>query len=368
MRIIISSNTSWNIYNFRFGFVQSLIKKGHKIFIITQSDHTDKFLKEIGCEMYNVNFKPRSLSLFNNFKILVKYFYISRKIKPDIIFNFTIKPNIIGNLALLFFKVEIINTITGLGNTFIKKNLVTYFILLLYYFAFKKSKVVFFQNEYDLNFFTRIKIIKKNKCKIIPGSGINFKNFNEKFFFNEENNKIIFLYIGRMIIDKGLNELIEAANIIKKNDNNVEFWFLGGFDYSRENIYLKDKILKKNEQGIIKYFPFEQNVFKYITKVSCVVLPSYREGLPRSLLEAALLKKPVIATNVPGCNQVIINNFNGFLCDSRNIISLKDSLMKFIKLDQKTKKSMGNNHYNFVKENYDENKVIKIYLNEIYKV
>ncbi|MDC0498906.1 glycosyltransferase family 1 protein, partial [Alphaproteobacteria bacterium] len=96
MRIIISSNTSWNIYNFRFGFVQSLLKNGHKIFIITQGDYTDKFLKEIGCEMHNINFKPRSLSLINNLKILVNYFLISRKIKPDLIFNFTIKPNIIG--------------------------------------------------------------------------------------------------------------------------------------------------------------------------------------------------------------------------------------------------------------------------------
>jgi len=364
MRIIISSNTTWNIYNFRFSLVKKLLKNGYQVFILAQKDSFCKNLEKLGCKVYNVEFQPRSISIINNVKVILKYYSITKKINPKIILNFTIKPNILGNFAVFFLKYNVINTITGLGNTFLKKNFLTLFTLILYFLSFKKSKFVFFQNADDINLFIKLGIINKKKCKIVPGSGIKINN-SKLSLQKKSNNKITILFIGRMIVDKGVNELLDAAKNIKKEFTNVEIWLLGSFDKSKENIKLKNKIIEYNLNGYIKHLEFCENVSKFIVQSDCVILPSYREGLPRSLLEAAIYKRPVIATNVPGCRQLVKNNFNGFLCKSKNVNSLKDCIIKFINIDLKKKIDMGNNNFKFVKDNYDEKIVINSYLNEI---
>lgn len=364
MKIVISSNSSWNIYNFRLGLIKELLNKNHELYLAVKSDKFAKNLEKLGCNIIDLNISPRSRSIFSNLKIINKYFKIFKNIKPDFYLGFTIKPNILGNIAAFFFNIKIINNVTGLGTTFIKKNYLTLLIIVLYFFAFKKSNKVFFQNNNDLNLFLKLKIINKKKCSVIPGSGINYKNYKYENNYKIDN-KIKFLYFGRMLVDKGLNELINVSKEIKKNYTNVSFELIGEFENSKENLVLKNTIIQNHNLGNIIYREFKENIHKYIINSDCVILPSYREGLPRSLLEAAMFKKPVITTDVPGCNEIVKNNFNGLVCKSKNSQSLYDSVLKFIKLDKNIKIKLGNNNYKFIKRNYDENLVIAKYLIEI---
>ena len=332
-KIIISANSCWNLVNFRIGLIKNLIKNNYKIYIVAPSDYTTYELKKIGCVFYNIKINRKKKNIFDAMKNIFFYFRVIKKINPSVFLPFTIKPNIYGSIVCSYLKVNYINNITGLGTTFLGNKIIIKIVSLLYFIALRNSNMVFFQNKDDKKLFYKKKIyIKKNFSKVIPGSGIEIKKLRN---YKINNKKIFFLFIGRLIKHKGIYELISAIKKIKSLNFDVVFYVLGNND--QKNSYpVSDKQLKfwiKNKY--IKYLGFKKNIKPFLNKADCVILPSYREGMSRALLEAALNYKPLIATNVPGCKDLVKNNFNGFLCRPKDANSLANAIKNFILLSKK---------------------------------
>ena len=367
MKILIISNSFWNLYNFRKNLIINL-NNDNDIYIICEKsfDITGNF--NINKNNINfINFNSNSLNIFYNFILFIKIFRLILEIKPDIVLSFTIKPNIFGSLICKFVKIKNIVNITGLGTVFLQNKIKFKIFKHIYKFALSKASLVYFQNDFDYLFFKKNKIISNsNKYKIIAGSGIDLNNFNYSKY--KERKTINFFFISRLIIEKGIIELFDSIKIIKKKYNNVYFNIIGSID-SKNKSSIDPQILNNMQKlHLIKYYNFTKDVKSKIEESDCIILPSYREGTSRILLENAAMGKPAITTNVPGCNNVIIDNYNGFLCKPKDSNSLTRAIEKFINLDFKTKELFGINARKHMENNSDEKYVINNYINDINKI
>ena len=354
-KILIVVNSSENIVNFRLSLIKKLIKN-NILFISAPDNLYKRKILGIGCKYENNLISRNSKNIIYELKTIIDFYKLIRKIKPDIIMTYTIKPNLYLGLINLFFKIKIISTVTGLGSSFLKKNILTKFLLLIYKISFKNSYVVF-QNRYDRNLFLQKKIVLKQKSQVIKGSGIkiNILKYKKKI----QNKNTSFLFCSRLLKDKGFIEFIEASKkILSEYKKRVKIYIVNYFDDKNISKINKigDLILDKN----IFILKKTTNLSKYFKKVDCVVLPSYREGLPKTLAEAASFKKILIATDVPGCNSVVKNNYNGFLCKVKSKESLYQCMKKVINLNYNDRIKFQNNSRKISLE-FDEIKVNQLY-------
>ena len=281
--------------------------------------------------------------------------------------NFTIKPVIYGTfVARLLGGVPVINTITGLGTAFISTGFTNKVAKCFYKFTFKHSHLVFFQNPDDQQFFKELNIISRDNTKLVSGSGVDLVKF--KPIKNKKRENIKILFIGRIIADKGIYELIESAKIIKKEYSNVTFILMGMLGVKNRTSISKNEVDNWVNNGLIEFVPFKDDIRCILGDSDLVVLPSYREGTPKTLIEAASMGKPLIATNVPGCREVVIDEVNGFLCQVKNSASLANKIKKFIELDYSRKIEMGKKSRELAEEKFDIIKVNNCYINEINKI
>jgi glycosyltransferase involved in cell wall biosynthesis len=363
MKIAIVLNTSWNIYNFRMGFVKALQAEGHEVHTIAPIDDYTHFLKEEGCIHHPLKMDARGANPIKDSALIVELFFIYKRIKPDVILQYTIKPNVYGSLAAAILGIPVINNVCGLGTIFLKKNIVSSIAMLLYKVSFRFPKKIFFQNSEDLHLFIDKKLVAKDKADLLPGSGIDLNNFTPSEF--RRNTRFTFLMISRLIIDKGVLEFIEAIKILKAKGIDARFQILGAKDpMHKRGIKLKviDQWIK---DGVVEYLGKTDNVYPHIANADCVVLPSYREGTPRVLLEAASSAKPIIATDVPGCHQVVIDKFNGLLCKLKDANDLASKMEEMMALENETLEEFGKNGRLLVENNYSENVVIEKYIRTI---
>ena len=363
MKILISANSYWNLYNFRKDFIFELKKRNHEVILIAPKDnyYFNHFKKEnIICE--SIKYKNKSYNPIINIYTFLQIFLKLQKIKPDILINFTMKINILFSINSFFFKYKLINNITGIGSSLINNKLQKIAVLYLLKIAFKRSNKVFFQNLEDKKFFIENKIITSNKAIILKYFGVD--TFKYKFSPLQflDNKKIHFLYFGRIIKDKGIFELIEAIKLVKKQYPYCIFTFLGQIDYNNPGFIDQKKIDEWVNQNLILYYKFTKNPIEFIKNADCVILPSYREGLPKSLLESQAIGRPVIASNVPGCNDLVKNNFNGYLCNSKNINSLFEKIVDFINLPNHKKLKMSQNAHKYINENFKSRSIINKYI------
>jgi len=365
-KIAISSNTSWSIYNFRLNLLKTLKEKDYKITIVAPYDKYAEKLKE-EFEYYSIFIDNRGTNLINDLKTSWQYHKLYKEIKPDIILHFTIKPNIYGNFACNLLNISVINNITGLGTVFIKQNLVTNIVKVMYKIAFKNS-FVFFQNNNDKNLFLNLNLIKKNRCDVLPGSGVDISKFTS-ISTEKKDNIFRFLLIARMLWDKGIGEYVEAAKIIKRKYKNVEFLLLGAIGVENPTAISKEKIKEWEKQGLVKYLGTTDNVKEEIAKTDCAVLPSYyREGVPKVLLEASAMAKPIITTDNVGCKEVVDDGINGYLCEVKNSVDLAAKIEKMINLSEKERTKMGQAGREKIVKEFDEKIVIDKYLKIIEKI
>ena len=361
-KIIISANVIWTITNFRKDLIKFLQSKGFKVIAVGAKDELsidlESSLKELNIEFIEVDVDRKSMNPIKDLKYLIKLFFIYRSIKPLVVIHFTIKPNIYGSLAATFANINYINTINGLGSALIKDNILSKILKLMYKVALKNSKKVFVQNRDDFEFFK--KLIGDSKLAIVPGSGVNVKSF-----FNQrvEDDKFRFLLVARLLKDKGVMEYIEAAKIVKQKYSNVEFLLAGQFDSGNPSAISKEYIDQNSE--FVKYIGVTSDIREFFKLCDVVVLPSYREGLSRVLIEAASAYKPLIATNVAGCKDVVKDGYNGFLVKLKDVKSLADAMKKMINLDKKKLDEFKNNSREFAINNFDKDIVNKIYFKEI---
>lgn len=360
MRIAVVLNTSWNIYNFRMGLVRSLLAQGHEVHTIAPEDDFTALLQKEGCLHHNVRMDSRGANPIKDSALIAELFFIYRKIRPDIILHYTIKPNIYGTLAAALLRIPVINNVCGLGTVFLKDNLVSSIAIFLYKVSFRFAQKVFFQNPEDLKLFVTRKMVRPDAVDLIPGSGIDLKKFQPVPF--SRNDTFTFLLISRLITDKGILDYIGAVKSLQKAGFKARFQILGHMDPEHKRGIKTHVIREWIENNIIEYLGTTRDVRKFIERADCIVLPSYREGTPRTLLEAASSGKPIIATDVPGCNHVVINNFNGLLCRMKDFADLAAKMRKLEAFPDEKLKEFGRQGRLKMEAEYDENLVINKYL------
>ncbi|AHW61319.1 Glycosyltransferase involved in cell wall bisynthesis [Draconibacterium orientale] len=362
MRIVISINTAWNIYNFRLGLIKVLLADGHEVYAVSPQDKYVKKLETHGIKHFKVNINHKGTNPFEDIKLVKAYKRIFLKIQPDIILSYTIKPNIYGNLAAQKVGVPVINNVSGLGTLFIKNSFASIVGKFLYHYSFKNSNWVFFQNNTDKELFIQAKLVKGDKVSVLPGSGVNTQKFSIK---RKSNSGKRFLFVGRLLKDKGIIEYLKASQNLSKKYPNVNFTMVGELGYANKTaiteIELKNWV--KNKQ--IKYLGKQDDMVKVLAETDVMVLPSYREGLSKSLIEAAAMNLPIVTTDVPGCREVVEHGTNGFLCQVKNADDLQNKMETMINLSQEERLKMGEEGRRIAENKYSEEIVIKLYKDKI---
>ncbi len=364
IKIVISLNASWNIYNFRLNLARALKKNGYEVILVAPYDKYSEILKK-EFEYYNIYMNNKGTNLIEDIKTTIEFYKLYKKIEPDIALHYTIKPNIYGTIACSLLGIKTINNIAGLGTLFIKENFTTKIAKWLYRYSQSRANRIFFQNRDDFELFVENRLVDKNRCDILPGSGVDTQKF-KPIPKKRKDNIFRFLFIARMLWDKGVGEFVEASKIIKNRYKNVEFQMLGFLDINNRSAVPKKKMQEWVDKGYINYLGVTDEVQKFIKEADCVVLPSfYREGVPRVLLESASMAKPIITTNVVGCKEVIDDKINGYLCEVKNAKDLADKMEMMLNLSEKEREEMGKKGREKMINQFDESIVINRYLKEI---
>ena len=359
-------NTSWNIYNFRMGLLNALKEDGHDVYVLAPQDQYSKHISEAGFKFYPVRMDSRGANPLKDFGLILELRKLYKTIGPDLILHYTIKPNIYGTFAAASLGLPVINNVCGLGTAFMKKNLVSFIAGQLYKLAFRYPKKVFFQNDADLELFLRNKYVNRSITEVIPGSGIDVTRFPPCEF--ERNSPFTFLVISRLIYDKGISEYVGAAEKLKKEGLNARFQILGSLDPEHKRGIAPELVYRWVQSQTIEYLGSTDDVRSFISKADCIVLPSYREGTPRSLLEAASSAKPIVATNVPGCHHVVTHEFNGLLCEMKSVDDLAEKMKAMIDAEPDRLRQYGLNGRKKVEQEFDEGIIIERYRDSIGRI
>ncbi|KAF5033036.1 N,N'-diacetylbacillosaminyl-diphospho-undecaprenol alpha-1,3-N-acetylgalactosaminyltransferase [anaerobic digester metagenome] len=367
MLIVITSNTSWYIYNFRKNTIKSLIERGHSVLAIAPKDQYSSRLKQLGCIFLHIPLDQGGTNPIKDIITFISFLKIYFLHKPNIILNFTPKNNIYSTLAASIFHIPCINNIAGLGFLFVNESFSSKIARLLYKISQHKAKLIFFQNDDDRELFLRHNLSDKNATDRIPGSGVDLSRFH--FTPAKDDGVVKFILVARMIYDKGVCEYVDAARIIKQKYSNTKFFLLGFLDVNNPSAVSKYDMNIWVSEGIVEYLGVSDSVENEISKVDCVVLPStYREGIPKSLLEAGAVGKPIITTNSIGCKEVVIDGVNGFLCKPKNSVDLAEKMEKIILMSHQDRLSMGYRGRLRIEKDFDEQLVINKYLDAIERI
>ena len=361
MKICLVDNDLKLNLNFRENIIKAFLDDGFSVTIVAPFDKTidiKKFDERLNFIPVEVSRKGKNP--FSDLLYCKKLFAIYKKEKYNLIFHYTIKPNIYGNIAAHFAKIKSISIIPGLGHLFIKESFATKIVEILYKISLNYADEVWFLNEDDRSEFLKRKLVKENKIKILPGEGINLEKF-KPIAVKRDDNKTVFLMIARVLWEKGFKEYVEASEILKEKYSNLEFQLLGAIDTGNPSGVPKEIVMEYHKKGIINYLGTTNDVPSVIAKCDCLVLSSYREGIPRTLMEGAAMEKPLITTNNVGCKEVVIDGYNGFLCETKNSKDLADKMEKFLFLSQAEKERMGKNGRKMMREKFEDRIVIEKY-------
>lgn len=358
MRILVLANFGMGLYKFRKELLEELIGEGNEVYTSLPKDEYTSRLKNLGCKFIETNVDRRGTNPITDFKLLINYIKIIKRIKPDVVLTYTIKPNIYGSIACRITKTPYLTNITGLGTSMENKGLIQKITLSLYRIGLKKASCVFFQNETNRKFFINNKIVRGNS-KLIPGSGVNLElhKFED---YPKEDEPIKLLFIGRIMKAKGIEELLQAAKIVKKDYPSVQFDLIG---LSEEDYNQQLDALDK--MGIIKYYGQQDNVHSFIKRSHATILPSYHEGTANVLLESAASGRPVLASRVPGCIETFDEGVSGVGFEVKSVDSLVESVISFIELPYDEKKKMGIAGRRKMEKEYDRKIVVNAYIEKI---
>jgi len=362
-KVAIVINSAWQGYNFRLNLARELKKNNYRVVFVAPEDgkYSDKLKQEF--KFIPVDFKAVGVNPIDDLRVCFSLYKMYRKNRFDIVLNFTIKPNIYSSMVAKLLNIDSVNNITGLGTVFIKTTLITTIVKLLYRVSLACSTHVFFQNPEDLNYFLSKGLVSTNKGSVIPGSGVD----TDKFIPVDVDNDGIFrfLLVARVIQDKGIFEYIDAAYILKNKYSNIEFGLLGELDSINRTAISKKKILELHNEGVINYLGKTDNVREQLVNSDCVVLPSYREGSPRSLMEASSMAIPIITTDVVGCRQVIDDGVTGLLCQVKDSSDLALKMEEMFNMPENDRKKMGELGREKMLKGFDESIVINKYINTV---
>lgn len=352
-KILFIGNNSGGMYDFRHELIENLSNNGDDITILVPFDSKIAELKDIGVKLINTPINRRGMNFIEDFRLIVLYKKLIKKINPDLVITYTIKPNVYGGMVCRAFKIPYAVNITGLGTTFQGNGLLRRFVVLLYKLALKKAKTVFFENAENMQIFLDEKICTKNQACLLNGAGVNLERFSPKKY-PEGDSQTRFLFIGRVMKEKGIDELFAAMQMLINNSVNCSLDVVGAFE---ENY--KEKIDQYTDAGWLRYHGYQQDVRPFIENCHCFVLPSYHEGMANTNLECASSARPVITSNIHGCKEAVIDGVSGFLCEKQNVQSLYDTMLRFSKLSIAEKQQMGLCGREHMENKFDKNKVVE---------
>lgn len=365
-KIAIVVNDSWYAYNMRFNLALYFKKKGYEVIFICPYDAYSANIKE-KFEYIDIQLNAKSTNPFEDLRTIYRYYKVYKEIQPDIILHYTIKPNIYGTIAANILHIPTINNIAGLGTLFIKQNIITKIAKFLYKFSQKRARKIFFQNNDDFNMFVDEKLVNKNICDVLPGSGVDINKFIP--IKKQDDGIFRFLIVSRMLWAKGIGEYIEAIKILKKKCKNVEFQLLGHLDVISPTAISKEQMDIWVNKGLVVYLGTSDDVKVEVSKVDCIVLPSYyREGTPRTLLEGASMAKPIITTDNVGCRDVVDDGVNGYVCKVRDVEDLAKKMEMMMNLSENERLAMGKAGREKIIKEFDEKIVIDKYLKSIEEI
>lgn len=351
MKILIIANSTIGLVKFRKDLIKRLYQN-HEVYIATKFDECQDELQGFSNQIIEVDMERRGTNLIQEFKLVLQYWRIIRGIKPELVITYTIKPNIYGGIIARINHIPYVANITGLGTAFQKEGFFKEVVILLYKIALKKSKVVFFENRENQRLFLDSNIVKEEKTWVLNGAGVNLSDFSVEDY--PKSDKINFLFLGRVMKEKGVDELFEAMQLLRRDNLNVFLTVVGGCE---ENY--SDKITELVDKGIINYVGWVADVHPYIRDCMCSVLPSYHEGMSNTLLESAAMGRPLIASNIHGCKEAIIDGKSGYCVKKMDSHDLYCKMKQFVELSWAEKEMMGKASREHVEKVFDKRVVVE---------
>ena len=360
-RVLVLTNNIGGLHSFRKEVMKAIVDSGYEVYISEpDEDERVKYFEEIGCHIIKTNFNRRGMNPLADLKLMMTYRMLIKRLKPKAVLTYTIKPNVYGGIACHLTRTPQIANVTGLGDAVENGGWLQKLTVTLYKIGIGKAKQVFFQNQANRSFCLSLGI-SNEKSILLPGSGVNL--YHQSCQEYPHNGVIKFLFISRLLKDKGTEEFFEMAKFIKKKNIQTEFQILGWVEgnYKHE---LDDLVSK----GIVVHLGTTSDVRPYLAKVHCTIMPSYHEGMSNVNLESAANGRPVITTNVPGCRETVDDGRTGFLVEAKNTNSLIDGVERFLALSYDQKKQMGLEGRKKVEREFDRQIVVREYLKAIANV
>jgi glycosyltransferase involved in cell wall biosynthesis len=363
MKIIICLNTAWNLVNFRANLIRSLVAAGHEVVAVAADDKYAASLSVLGCRFVPLHMENGGTNPVQDALLTWRFVRLFARERPDVYLGYTVKPNVYGSLAAHMLLIPVINNIAGLGAVFIKEGWLVRVVRWLYRMALKRSAKVFFQNDDDRQLFISGGLVRAEVTELLPGSGIDLHRFTPAVtpVVHGGNSKFRFLLIARMLRDKGVGEYVDAARLLRQRWPQAEFCLLGFVDVQNPAAISRAEMDAWVAEGVVNYLGVSDDVCTQIATADCVVLPSYREGTPRILLEAAAMTRAIITTDAVGCREVVDDGVNGFLCKVRDAGDLAEKMEQMMSLSQEQRAEMGLRGRAKMEIEFDEQIVIKKY-------
>lgn len=362
MRVVLTGNTCFKIANFREGLIRALQARGAEVLVLAPVDEHGPKLEALGCQVHDLPMDRNGTAPLAEAALLRRIYRFLRRMRPDIVFGYTIKNNIYAGLACRWLGIPFIPNVTGLGPAFNETGALNRIVRGLYRQAFARSDAVFFQNPDDRATFLQAGLVTESRARLLPGSGVDLDRFIAQPMRSDKND-VTFLLVARLLWDKGVGLYVEAARSLRASHPDMRFQLLGPPDPASRSSVPLAQVEEWVSDGVIEYLGQTSDVRPALAAADCVVLPSwYREGTPRVLLEAAAVGRPVITTDMPGCRDAVVDGTTGFLCAPRDGDALAAAMSRFADLPDEARAAMGQAARARAEQAFDESLVIAAYL------
>jgi len=360
MRIVLTGNTSFKIANFRAGLISALHEDGHELIVVSPPDDYTEILQQMGCTTIALRMDRNGTNPLSEAMLMTAIYRQLAQLRPDYVFGYTIKNNIYAGMACRRLGIPFAPNVTGLGPAFNRRGLLNKVVRRLYLSAFRDAQMVFFQNKEDRQTFLEVGLVAPEFTRLLPGSGVDLERFKEMPLPSSP--PVRFLLIARMLRDKGVCQFADAAAQVRAEHPEAEFQLLGPLDHAAKSRIEMAEIDAWQSAGVLSYLGATTDVRPYIERADCVVLPSYyREGTPRSLLEAAAMGRPLITTNMPGCQDTLLDGVSGYLVRPQDSEDLAGAFKRFLALSPGDRQGMGKAGRALMEAQFSECIVIEAY-------
>ena len=351
MKILMLANFDLGLYKFRKELIEELLNRGHEVFISLPDGDLVRPFEKMGCIFTDTPVDRRGINPKTDFALFQTYRKMMKDVNPDLVITYTIKPNIYGGIAARLAKKQYAVNITGLGTAFENAGMIRTVVVNLYKFALKKAKVIFFENSSNRDEMLSFGCCSKDKTVVLHGAGVNTEYYSYQPY--PHNEKVKFLFVGRVMKEKGIDELFAVMQRLIAEDQKCFLDVVGPFEED-----YKEKLEQYEKEGWLKYHGYQENVQPFIAACDCFVLPSYHEGMANTNLECASSGRPVITSNIPGCKEAVIKDVSGYLCEPKDVDSLYEALKKIIGISEESRCFMGKAGRKQMQDVFDKSKVV----------